>query len=144
MPAHSQRDPCHGSAPAMASLVAEGAPLTALTPSPIVLAARSRPPLRALRVLCQIRATHGFRGYGAGLLFARTAMIYELWESRSNNLVATFDTEREALSTLKKIVLAQGEDAVVTLELLWDDEERDEYGIVAVGQDLVERAKAAD
>jgi hypothetical protein len=35
-------------------------------------------------------------------------MIFEMWDSRSNNIVDAFDTEREALLALKKAILLQG------------------------------------
>lgn len=70
-------------------------------------------------------------------------VIYELWDSRSNNLVATFESESEALHVVAKAIVEQGEAVVEPLELLWDDEERDEYGTVAVGKALIERAKSA-
>lgn len=69
-------------------------------------------------------------------------VIYELWDSRSNNLVATFDTESEALHVIAQVFREQGEAVVEPLELLWDNEEQDEYGVVAFGHALVERAKS--
>lgn len=70
-------------------------------------------------------------------------VVYELWDSRSNNLIETFDSESEALHAVARAILEQGEVVVEPLELLWDDEEQDEYGIVAVGQALIERARSA-
>lgn len=69
-------------------------------------------------------------------------IVYELWDSRSNNLIETFASESEALHIIAQAIRDQGEEIAVPLELLWDDEERDEYGIVAVGPALVERAKS--
>ena len=70
-------------------------------------------------------------------------VVYELWDSRSNNLVDTFESEFEALHAIAQVIVQQGEAVVEPLELLWDDEEQDEFGIVAVGQALIERAKRA-
>lgn len=70
-------------------------------------------------------------------------VIYELWDSRSNNLIATFESELAALHVVAKAIVEQGEAVVEPLELLWDDEEQDEYGVVAFGQALIERAKSA-
>lgn len=67
--------------------------------------------------------------------------VYELWDSRSNNFVDTFESESEALGVIARVLKEQGEDVVKPLDLLWDDEERDEFGVVAIGQALVERAK---
>lgn len=70
-------------------------------------------------------------------------VVYELWDSRSNNLVATFESEQEALHVVARALVEQGEAVVEPLELLWDDEDQDAYGVVAVGQALIERAKSA-
>lgn len=69
-------------------------------------------------------------------------IVYELWDSRSNNLIDAYDSESEALHAVARAIREQGESVVEPLELLWDDEEQDEYGIVAVGQALIERAKS--
>lgn len=90
----------------------------------------------------QIGLRHGSLGSfqsGRGLIMK----IFELWDSRSNNLVATFDSEFEALHVIAQVLREQGEDVVEPLELLWDDEEQDEHGVVAYGQSLVDLAKSA-
>jgi hypothetical protein len=71
-------------------------------------------------------------------------MIFEKWDSRSNNIVDAFDTEREALLALQRAILTQGEGVADHLELLWDDEEQDEHGIVGIGSELIELAMNAE
>lgn len=42
-------------------------------------------------------------------------MHYALWHMGSNNLIVTFDTERDALLFLKEAVLEQGDSVVEDL-----------------------------
>jgi hypothetical protein len=69
-------------------------------------------------------------------------MHYELWHMMSNNLVATFNTEREALLLLKGAILEQGESVVEELQLVEEHTEDEVPEIdfsrnVGIGPELV-------
>lgn len=70
------------------------------------------------------------------------AMIYELWDTEGRNLVASFDTETEALQVVRDAVDRHGLDALTTVALVQEDE-RGESETLAIGAALVERAQAA-
>lgn len=70
-------------------------------------------------------------------------MHYALWHMGSNNLIVTFDTERDALLFLKEAVLEQGDSVVEDLQLIEeyaededDDAEDDEWRTVGAALGL--------
>ncbi len=68
---------------------------------------------------------------------------YELWETRSGNLMESFDSEAEALAAVVERVRQFGEASVASIALLSVDTE-DEDGhmtSMAAGADLVARAR---
>jgi hypothetical protein len=69
-------------------------------------------------------------------------MHYELWHMMSNNLIATFDTEREALLLLKGAIFEQGESVLEELQLVEEhtedeDPEIDSWRNIGIGPELV-------
>lgn len=71
-------------------------------------------------------------------------MHYALWHMGSNNLIVTFDTERDALLFLKEAVLEQGDSVVEDLQLIEedDDAEDDEWRTAGAGFGLADLARA--
>ena len=67
--------------------------------------------------------------------------VFGLWDSATNNLVADFDTEFEALTYVVEEMDAHGRDAVMTWGLLRD--EGNKTTLVAAGRDLAEYARTA-
>ncbi len=65
--------------------------------------------------------------------------VFSLWDNTTNNLVADFDTEFEALAYVVEEIATHGRDAVTTWALLRDV--GDETALVAVGCDLAEYAR---
>jgi hypothetical protein len=70
------------------------------------------------------------------------AVQYELIDVDSGNMVAIFDSEDEALASVRATLHAQGRSAVATLGLGSVDEDGDGEAI-AVGEALIERATTA-
>lgn len=71
-------------------------------------------------------------------------MHYALWHMGSNNLIVTFDTERDALLFLKEAVLEQGDSVVEDLQLIeeYAEDEDDEWRTVGAGFGLADLARA--
>lgn len=69
-------------------------------------------------------------------------IVYELWDSRSNNLIDAFDSEHDALIALRDAVRKQGEHVVEFLVLVEDDDVNDVSRIISQGHELLERAKS--
>ncbi len=67
--------------------------------------------------------------------------VYSLWDSETNNLVADFDTEAEALGFVAEEIAASGADIATTWGLLREDGAKAD--LVAQGQDLAKRARKA-
>lgn len=70
---------------------------------------------------------------------------YELWETRSGNLLEAFDTEGEALAAVARTAARYGDAAVETFALTstdTDDEDGD-VTTVAAGAELLARARTA-
>lgn len=66
--------------------------------------------------------------------------VFGLWDSATNNLVADFDTELEALAYVVEEIDIRGRDAVMTWGLLRD--EGNDTALIAAGRDLAEYARA--
>lgn len=60
-------------------------------------------------------------------------LIYELWEGTSGNLMATFDTEAEALAAVARRAMRYGSLSVDSLSLVAVDDEDEDADIVTVG-----------
>ncbi len=65
--------------------------------------------------------------------------VFGLWDSETNNLVADFDTEFEALAYVVEEIELHGRDAVMTWGLLRDEGKN--TAMVAAGRDLAEYAR---
>ena len=63
-------------------------------------------------------------------------MIYELWNTRTRNLVDSFSTEAAALSAVRKIIEANGPEYARHLALAQEDS-RGKTRLIAAGTDLV-------
>lgn len=48
---------------------------------------------------------------------------FELWDTDSGNLMATFDTEAEAITVVRETIRQDGSEAVADWVLGWGDEE---------------------
>jgi hypothetical protein len=70
-------------------------------------------------------------------------MVQEFWDMRSNNLVAAFETEREAFTVLHDIMREQGERAFEYLMLIEDNVDTDESRVVAMGLELADLVRSA-
>lgn len=68
--------------------------------------------------------------------------VYELWEGTSGNMMASFDTEAEALAAIARRVTQYGPHSVDSLSLVAVDVEDEDADIVEVasGADLMHRA----
>lgn len=66
-------------------------------------------------------------------------MIYEFWDTRSHNLVHAFDSEREALPSLRDADKLQGNGVTNYHIPIGDDPENDASRVVAVGTGLMYR-----
>ena len=73
-------------------------------------------------------------------LEGRGAMIFELWELASANLIAQFDAEGDALRFVRAVLRDQGSEAIASWELVRAWENRDSE-VVAAGATLAERAR---
>ena len=69
------------------------------------------------------------------------AIMYELLDTSTGNLVAIFETEQEALASVRRTIVLQGRAAVRTLALGTVDEAGDGDQLVA-GDTLIARAYA--
>ncbi len=63
-------------------------------------------------------------------------MIHEFWDMRSHNLIAAFETDREAFAVLNDIMREQGERAFEYLMLIEDNVDADESRVIAMGLEL--------
>lgn len=71
-----------------------------------------------------------------------SAMLYTLWDTETNNLVAEYDSEREALELVLSGIERNGPQDTDTLTLQAEDE-RGEIATIAWGKELAERAHQA-
>lgn len=67
-------------------------------------------------------------------------MVYELWNTRSRNMVASFETEEAALTFVRDTVRELGIDGVVRLALAREDD-AGRVETIALGHDLAQRAQ---
>ena len=67
---------------------------------------------------------------------------FELWDTDTRNLMATFTTEAEALTVVRNAICADGPAAVSTWALGWEDS-RGRGKQIAAGADLADRALKA-
>lgn len=67
-------------------------------------------------------------------------MLYELWETTTINLVASYDDRREALAAILDGVARNGPQSIETLALEVEDDEGNITSI-AHGRDLAELAR---
>ena len=67
-------------------------------------------------------------------------MGYELWEMRTGNLVASFSHERDALALVRDAIREHGQDYVMTLALVHEDESGRAAAVSEAGE-LIERAR---
>jgi hypothetical protein len=65
--------------------------------------------------------------------------VFGLWDSATNNLVADFDSEFEALAYVVEEMEIRGHDAVMTWGLLRDEGQK--TALIAAGRDLAEYAR---
>lgn len=68
-------------------------------------------------------------------------MIYELWDIESGNLVGAYETEAEALATVREVIDLPEGSYTEALALVRDDDQAD-VETLAAGAALVARAKA--
>jgi hypothetical protein len=70
-------------------------------------------------------------------------LAYELWETESGNLMASFATQAEALAAVSKRAERHGPESVATLTLVSVDDADDDGDIatLASGSELLERAR---
>jgi hypothetical protein len=68
-------------------------------------------------------------------------MVFEIWSTESRNLVASFDTEEEALRFVSVTLERSGANAVAGLALAREDESG-QIETIAFGHHLARRAKA--
>ncbi len=67
-------------------------------------------------------------------------MHYELWDVRSRNMLADFDTEAEALMAVRDFLAINSPDMADELTVVWRDEDRG--AAVAEGSELARHAGA--
>ena len=69
--------------------------------------------------------------------------VYELWEGVSGNMMASFDTEAEALAAVARRAAQYGQQSVDSLSLVAVDTDDEDADIVEVasGADLLHRAR---
>ena len=70
-------------------------------------------------------------------------IVYELWETRSRNLIASFATEADALAFVARSAGRHGAASIASVELVRLDDEDDDGPIerIAAGADLLRRAR---
>jgi hypothetical protein len=71
-------------------------------------------------------------------------MIFELWDTEGGGLVGAWDSEAEALAIVRANLNAYGPDYLAPWLLLRDDDPDRELVLVAEGDALIERARAAE
>ena len=69
-------------------------------------------------------------------------MAYEIWEMRTGNLVASFSTERDALTLVRDAVNAHGDAYVESLALVYEGDDGSTT-TVTTSYALIERAQVA-
>lgn len=66
---------------------------------------------------------------------------FDLWNLSTGNLVADSQDEHDLLAIVQETVTKHGTDIALSLSLGWgDDADEDAGGVIAEGNDLVERA----
>jgi hypothetical protein len=69
-------------------------------------------------------------------------IVYELWEMRSRNMIASFATEEDALSSVARSAERHGAASIASVELVrLDDEDDGPIERIAAGADLLRRAR---
>jgi hypothetical protein len=68
--------------------------------------------------------------------------MFELWDTESRNIIATFSTEARALGMVRRALEMDGPELVESLLLMHEDE-HGQSRTIARGQDLAARALAA-
>lgn len=68
-------------------------------------------------------------------------MIYELWDVESGNLVSAYETEVDALATVREMIDLHGRSYAEALALVRDDDQAD-VETLAIGAALVARAQS--
>ena len=68
-------------------------------------------------------------------------MGYEIWETQTGNLVASFSHERDALTLVRDAMREHGQDYALNLALLREDEAGHVAAVAQAGE-LIERAQA--
>lgn len=63
---------------------------------------------------------------------------YELWDSKSSNLVGEFDSQEQALFRVHQIYELTGPESVYPLVLTFESDQGVDPEIVAAGRDLIE------
>ena len=70
-------------------------------------------------------------------------IIYELWDTRSRNLIGTYTSEADALATVREVLALHGPLFGNDLILGWaDDEQGAQGGEIANGEALILRAES--
>ena len=70
-------------------------------------------------------------------------IVYELWETRSRNMIASFATEEDALASVAQSAGRHGAASIASVELVRLDDEDDDGPIerLASGADLLRLAR---
>jgi hypothetical protein len=63
-------------------------------------------------------------------------VTYDLWDSQTGNIIATFETKAAALSAVREALVKQGEEYVATL-LFGQEDSRGRTKPLAQGKELV-------
>jgi hypothetical protein len=66
--------------------------------------------------------------------------VYELWDTKTRNLVSTHPSEGEAFAFVRQYMSEHGPEYPTAWALLWDDDDADTSEQIADGQELVTRA----
>ena len=69
-------------------------------------------------------------------------IVYELWETRSRNMIASFATEEDALASVVRSAERHGPASIASVELVRRDDDDDDGAIerIAAGVDRLRRA----
>jgi len=67
-------------------------------------------------------------------------IAYELWETRSGNLMATYGTVEQAFEAVARTAAKYGTESIISFALL-QDEDDNEPETIAVGQEIVALAE---
>jgi hypothetical protein len=72
-------------------------------------------------------------------------IVYELWETRSRNMIASFAAEEDALAFVARSAEKHGVSSIASVELVRLDDEDDDGPIerIAAGAELLRRARVA-